>query len=328
MDAQDDSLHFVAVVEPGDLERKCVLLVESIRTFGGALARSPCWLVQPRKGGRLTRRTMERFYELDARFVAVDLNRDWPHYPIANKIFATAFVERLLADDDAVLCFLDSDIVCLAEPSDLLLEPRHDVGLVPVDKVGRGQPAGEAINDYWRRIYDICGVDPERVWSVRTSVERAEIAAYFNAGMIAARRRFGLFNRWLEALARAGEAGPFERKQLHNLDQALLAGIALGQIERERVAILGSGYNYPLHLHEELAHGVAAADTERIPLAHYHGLFYKRACLDRLPFARRHREWLEPRLPIESLWQRQIRRTNRRRSKTAAGGAPQPARRT
>jgi len=89
MDAQDGSLHFVAVVEPGDLERKCVLLVESIRTFGGALARSPCWLVQPRRGGRLTRRTMQRFYELDARFVAVDLNRRHreclePRLPIEN----------------------------------------------------------------------------------------------------------------------------------------------------------------------------------------------------------------------------------------------------
>jgi hypothetical protein len=153
---------------------------------------------------------------------------------------------------------------------------------------------------------------------VRTNVERTEILAYFNAGMIAGRRRLGLFGRWLEALERAGAAGPFQRKQLHNLDQALLAGIVLGQVERSRVAILGPDYNYPLHLHDQLPSEIAVADTDAIALAHYHGLFYGRACLRELPFAERHRQWLAPRLPIETIWQRQVRRGTKRRHRTAA----------
>jgi hypothetical protein len=147
-------------------------------------------------------------------------------------------------------------------------------------------------------------------------VERTEILAYFNAGMIAGRRRLGLFGRWLEALEKSGSAGPLERKQLHNLDQALLAGIVLGQVERSRVAVLGPEYNYPLHLFDELPGEIAVSDTDAIVLAHYHGLFYRRECLTALPFAKRHREWLEPRLPIETVWQRQARRVARHRNRT------------
>lgn len=308
MASPEDRLHFVAVVEPGDLERKCTLLLESLRAFGGALAGAPCWFVQPRRGGRLSRRTHAVFYELGARLVACDLNREWTHYPIANKIFASAFVERLLPDRDTVLCFLDSDVACLAEPAELLLDDGVDVGLRPVDRVGRAQRADEPLGEYWRRVLDVCEVPPERTWNVRTVVERVEILGYFNAGTIAARRGAGLFGHWLDALERSRGHGRFLGKQLHNLDQSLLAGVVFRRLERERVRLLGAGYNYPLHLHGELPAESALARSDEIALAHYHGLFYRRRCLDELPLISRHREWLSSRVPIETAWQRQLRR--------------------
>ena len=316
-----DPLHFVAVVEPGDLERKCTLLLESIRAFGGALAGAPCWFVQPRKGGRLARRTHEIFYDLDGRLLAADLNRDWPHYPIANKIFASAFVERLLPHDETLLCFLDSDVVCLREPRDLVLDPQADVGVGPVDRVGRGQQHGAPLNEYWQRVHALCGVEPRQVWTVRTNVEQAEIHAYFNAGLIVGRRRARLYNRWLDALEVARKDEPFRGKQLHNLDQALLAGIVMGQFDRKRVALLNRRYNYPLHLQHELPAENRLPDTDAIVVAHYHGLFYKRACLQELPFAEQHRSWFESRLPIETVWQRQVRRGKRHQSRRASHAA-------
>jgi len=308
MSEVEQRLHFVAVVEPGDLERKCTLLLESLREFGGELAGAPCWFVQPRRGARLSRRTHRIFYDLDARLVACDLNREWTHYPISNKIFASAFVERLLPSDDTVLCFVDSDIACFAEPSGLLLDDGVDVGLRPVDQVGRGQRADAPLAEYWRRVFDICEVPAGRAWNVRSNVERVEILGYFNAGMIAARRRAGLFGHWLDALQRSREDGPFLGKQLHNLDQSLLAGVVFGRLERERAAILSPGYNYPLHLHAQLPAENAVSRSDEMALAHYHGLFYKRQGLDGLPFTKRHRAWLDSRVPIETMWQRQVRR--------------------
>jgi hypothetical protein len=316
MAGEDGSLQFVAVLESGDLERKCALLLRSIREFGGPWSDAPCWFVQPRRGPLPVRRTRDVLFRMDARFVACDLNRDWTHYPIANKILAAAFVERLLPADETVLCFLDSDMICLGPPRDLLLDGRFDVGIRPVDRVGRAQRAGEPLDEYWKRVLEICGADPGDAWTVRTVVERVEILACFNAGLIASRCRAALFRHWAEALGRARRAGPFLGKQLRNLDQALLAGVVLRHVPRERVNLLGPSYNYPLHLQDELPAETAAASTEQIALAHYHGLFDDRACLATLPWAERHRHWLDPRLPIAPRWQRPFRRIRRHLAKS------------
>jgi hypothetical protein len=309
-------VHFVAVVEPGDLERKCVLLLESIRRFGGSMARFPVWFVQPRKGGRLSDRTQRVFFDLDARLLIADLNREWHHYPIANKILASAFVESLLPADETVLCFLDSDIACLGEPTDLLLDGRFDTALRPVDQVGVGQRVNASLSDYWKRVFRLCNVDPDAAWPVRTSVELTEVLVYFNAGVIASRCRLGLFRLWADALERSKHAGPFLGNQLHNLDQALLAGIIVKHVPRTRIGILSSPYNYPLHLQDQLPESCAVRSSGEIALAHYHELFYRRDCLERLPLTPGHREWLDARLPIETRWQRQVRRIRRHLDKS------------
>lgn len=75
-------LGIIIVIESGDLEQKYKLLVDSIRTFGGAIKNSKIWAVKPRKGKAISKETLKFFQAKTVEFIEVDLNKKWPLYMI------------------------------------------------------------------------------------------------------------------------------------------------------------------------------------------------------------------------------------------------------
>jgi len=308
------SINFLFVVEQGDLEKKSSLLVSSIREFAGEYRDSDIWALQPRKGKNISRSTLDFFKENNVFYVNANLNTDWPDYGIANKIYASAFVESLVERNVDTLVFLDSDTVILKSPKDLLLSKQHSIAIRPVDYINIGQKVEEPINDYWKIFYDLLDVDLPRVWAVKTNACQNLIRAYFNSGLIAVNPELGLFRKWLEGLKKLKkdhrlEAIPYGSKHFFHIDQAILSSLIVSDLSKDKVKLLDAKYNYPLHIHAkgDLPSESIISNLSEIKIAHYHHIFYSLDWLSLIRVEPELKKWLLQQLPLQNLRSKQDR---------------------
>ena len=257
------SIGLLIRVAHGKLEAQSLLLVESVRAWGGTLARAPVYAFTSPEDSP-SEETMERLSAHDVSHVELSLDSPYREPPVLNKVFVSAWAERELEHE--VLAFVDSDTVFLDDPRELTL----DGWLAATKPVGNSRTAGstgpgDPNEPYWQRVYELLGV---RSWPfVTTTVDRARIRAYWNTGLIAARRSAGLFQAWEEALVRLFEAGCVFKKPVL-MEQVAWAGV-IADIH-DRVRILPEEYNYPLPKRTLLPPGVRDLELDELVHVHYH----------------------------------------------------------
>jgi len=154
------SICFLICTEPGLLEKKSLLLATSIRTFGGMLSKVPIYSFQPRLGPKLSPKVRGQFEKLEVSHQVIHLNKDFPSYDFANKIFVASYAEKSLNTD--YLVFIDSDQVVFDAPVDLILPASFDVGVRPVSTKNIGTDGRNDANlAYWKKLYKILGVQKQ-----------------------------------------------------------------------------------------------------------------------------------------------------------------------
>lgn len=307
-------VEFMAIAESGILEAQALLLCESIRRFGGAYAKAAITIVSPRASRRPSQATCRKFERLGAQFVAVELVSPFPEYGPSYRVAAAAHLAR--RPGAPVLVQLDSDTLFLAPPDFALTE--SDFAARPVDVKGIcTSGAGDDPHDrYWRTVSAVCGVDYDAIGWVTTTVDRQRVRANYNAGLIAARRASGVFEKTEEIFLRivrerlvsnppppcalkvgAGEVSPDGYTYWGTSQMALsLACTALGA----KIEILPAQYNVPLHFFDQL--GATAATPVHV---HYHWLgnadkLATSPLVDgRMALPAAQARWLRARLPLD-----------------------------
>jgi hypothetical protein len=287
---------FLICVERGALEGQAILFTESVRAWGGAFSEAPVYAFAPRPESRPAPATADRLHELGASYVEAPLNVRYDRFPTLNKVVVCAWAEREL--DHETLVFADSDSVFLNEPAELATGD-WEIAVRPVDRKIAGSRGRGRNEPYWRRLYSTLGVTSEPF--TETTVDREPIRAYWNAGLVAARREAGLFARWEEAARRLVDADVMHPKRPDFVDQFALAGVTADQ--HEGVRVLPPAYNYPLAFRSALPEPLQTLTLEQIAHLHYHRWFQLPGLLEMLdpPFAgdgERYR-WLDSRLPLE-----------------------------
>jgi hypothetical protein len=294
------TIAFILCAERGVLEQQAVLLCRSLRRYGGRHAGAPIYTFQPRRGTEIGRETLAVLSSLGVEHITETLNTDHEDCPYANKVFASAWAEENLREE--VLVFVDSDTVFVAEPAELNLPESTDAAVRPVNNRRLGSTgAGDDNEDYWKKLYQICGVEGEHF--VRAAIDGESIRAYFNSGLVALRRSAGLGNRWRDSFLRlmkeehfhaaAGVAGTDEFSLATTLGSAF-----------DRVRILDARYNYPLQFVERQMLDSPLRDWQLEDLVHFHYRFgfnvpgYLRRLRPALDAASEIVGWLERHLPL------------------------------
>lgn len=245
-----------------------MILVRSIRKFGGSLSDCPIYSFQPRKSKKVSQETLNFFEQYNVTHIDKELNKSYKFYPLANKVLACAWAEENVASE--ILVFLDSDVVVLGEPLELASLNHADVRLRPVDIKGIGTDGkGDSTWPFWEKLYDIYRITSRNY--VETTVDHANILSYWNAGHIVAKRSSQLFNCWKQTLDKMLSEKILPPNGLFFMDQVALA-ISICRLDL-RVDQLPPAYNYPLHLHEKMLQCGAGHELHEVVSFHYHDEF-------------------------------------------------------
>lgn len=282
-------------VEQGRLETEAILLVESLRAWGGACADSPVYAFAPRADMQPTPETIERLESMGTTVITEPMVGRFAETPTYNKVTVSAWAERELDHD--ILVFTDTDSVFLGEPSEIA-GGDWDAAMRPVDRRIAGSRGKGKNEPYWRRMYEAVGVKSEPF--VETAVGQMRIRAYWNSGLVAARRSAGLFDAWERTLIHLHDSDLVFQRWPHFMDQ--LSWAAVTADHHDRVNILTAPYNYPLRHRGSLQPGANELDLDELVHLHYRLWFHMPESLPKVhppfdPASDRFR-WLNERLPL------------------------------
>lgn len=219
-------LTFVCALESGRLEEETLLMVQSLRAFGGRLRDAPVMAVIGRCGPSLRPDIVAGLRALDVEIVRADLRDNrYPWFGYSNKIMAVRTADRRATTP--VVTWLDSDILVAAEPSGLLLADDEDFA-------ARTEPLNAAVTatdrrneNYWIALCQLLGVDYATLpW---LPVEGEKRLAYYNSGVFSWRRNSGFGAAYVDAFWRLLDSRLAQPNgAFFSADQVILSPVVTG----------------------------------------------------------------------------------------------------
>ena len=184
------SVTFLFCVESGYFEGQILLVLESVRRFGGSLADAPALVVTPRYGPSLTRATIRGLDRLGARYLYRDMRSRWDWYPYMNKGLAAQLAEDYVHTEQVL--WLDSDVILVSEPTSLVLGPGEDFACCAVDKNAGSSGPDDPNEAYWVALAQHLGITLDALPWVQTEFDRLRVRMRLHSGVYAFRRGLGL----------------------------------------------------------------------------------------------------------------------------------------
>jgi hypothetical protein len=247
---------FASYAGDGEQLHNTLVLVESIRTFGGRFADAPVRIYTPSNVLKTREKLVQSLASLGAEVRPSDAPWEARAVPYAGKVFAAARAEAAAKGAFSILVWMDEDTVVLKEPRDLLLVQGKSLGYRPVMHQNIGSLYSEKPDAFWRRVYEKLSVPESAVFPMKAVADGKTIRPYFNAGLLAVRPERGLLNAWAEAFSTlygdpvlVGICEKDERARTF-LHQAALSGAIMKNLGRDEMAPLPDGYNYPVFFKE------------------------------------------------------------------------------
>jgi len=228
------------------------LLIESIRTWGGALSGNNIIIFNMNPA-------CVSCTELKAKnvhLIPLELPESLKRVYFGDKVYACARAEELFPDMDTLIWI---DHACLVVNPPVLYETGTSFHCTvrPVHIKNVGLLAEEPLDIFWKTIFEICGVnDTER--TVETFVDNKLIRTYYNTHAFAVNPSAYLLRQWLSLFEKLVQDTEYQQAAcvdvLHKifLHQALLSALISVRCNTNNVRILPPEYNYPYNLQDEV----------------------------------------------------------------------------
>lgn len=238
-------------------ERESLLLVRSLRSFGGELANHPLWLMMPRTLEQLSETTHQALEELGVQVHRFDIPEEALKFPFGGKIYAAAAAESLAVTQADILVWMDSDTLFADVPYEMLLRENVSFGYRPVMLKNISSLYDEPVNAFWDFIYEHCGTPKERIFPMLTTVDKVQIRPHFNAGIISVRPEKKLLQTWRDNFERIYQQPEliscYQEHVLYRIfvHQTILAATLLTLLHKDEMQDLGPHVNIPMFLETE-----------------------------------------------------------------------------
>jgi len=299
----DHSLIFTTVTYPmPQSEKNTLLLVESIRSFGGTMAQSPIWCLVPEYGKALSQYFKDRVSALNVELIPFEVNIEALRFFFAGDLRAAALAESMAVGKTRLLVWMSPNTIVLQEPSDFLLPGEKNLGYRPVHHTNIGSPCDTALDEFWSLVYQRCKVSEEQIFPMRTHVDNNTIRPYFNAGLLVTRPERSLFRKWYETFLSTYQEPEFEELYKKDdrytifLHQAILSGVILSSFPQNEIYELPRTYNYPVHLYAEDVTEHRPQRIDDLVTIRHEGFHADEDWFEKIPIGESLKQWLAERI--------------------------------
>lgn len=300
---RDKRIVFGTYAADGNALYWILMMVESLRTFGGELRDAPVWVYLPddqpeiEKSNKL--RSVPAGVTLRRSSTPPDARRFW----FSGKVYSAALAEVDAVGRYQLLAWLDPDVIFVKEPRDFLLPDSISLGYRPVMHKLIGSRYSEPPDEFWTRVYDKLGVGAAAIFPVQTPVDQETIRAYFNAGLVVLRPEMGVLRKWPECFTILYTDSVFvdwckqDQKKAIFLHQAALAGDILSTLRKADMVELPATYNYAIFLREKYPPSSRPASLDDVVLFRHEFIFSEPDGLEQVKDSSKIYQWVKERLP-------------------------------
>ncbi len=216
---------FVCCIESGALETYTLRMIESLRRWGGKFADAPIYAVTPRFGPPLSQYTKNTFKRLNVNHIRCNPQTNYSWLAFLNKPLALIAAEEHITSES--VCWLDSDLLILGEPEQLILAEGEDfVACAPDRNIGT-TGVGDPQYAFWKEAYAILDLNIENAPWIVTEQEGEKIRLYWNGGVFAYRRSVGFAKNYLEACIDLLNAGIANHQSNIFFHEQIALGLAM-----------------------------------------------------------------------------------------------------
>ncbi|XMB86146.1 hypothetical protein RJG79_12225 [Mycoplasmatota bacterium WC44] len=193
------------------------------------------------------------FNDLRINVIVYDFLEELILFPFADKVFAAAYAESIV---DGELLWIDVDSIFLKDTSLIELKRGKELAFRPVDKKLIGNALDKKLSDFWKELYNYFDLEKSSFF-VETGIDKFKILPYFNAGFVLLKTGNNIFKMWKDAFLDLYNID--QMKEFYNQDylykvfihQAILTCVILKNLEYEKLQLLSSNINFPIHLYDE-----------------------------------------------------------------------------
>jgi hypothetical protein len=283
-------------------ETNARLLIESIRTFGGALSDITLWCLAPKIKMDLSQAFRDLLYANNVRLMLFEADRTAARFPLAADVVAAAHAEANARNSYDLLIWFGANTVVFHEPGQLLIPDNTQIGYRPVHHINIGAPFDQPMNPFWSSVYQACQVPMDRMFSMKTHVDGKKILPYFNATALVIRPDRGLLTRWCDTFLKLYQKPEFCVFYKQNeqyavfMHQAILSGVILAMFQRNDLLQLPPTYNYPLHLLDQDITDFRPHALNDLVTVRHEGFYKDPDWREKMPEGEDLKNWLEQRI--------------------------------
>jgi hypothetical protein len=232
---------------------KAELLIDSLRTFGGAMRECPVWLFEADPEGAPCADLAGNGVEVYPLEVPESVRANW----FAGKVCACARAEEMAGPEVHSLVWLAPDCLILQPPLLLNLGPDCAAAVRPVHHKNVGLAADEPLDPFWQGVYQAVGV-PDIGVTVESFVDGERLRAYYNSHVLSVRPAQGIFRRWFQLFEALLGDQAFQEAACQDvphqvfLHQAALSAVLAQELPPESLRLLPPQYSYPYNLHGQV----------------------------------------------------------------------------
>lgn len=244
---------FISWVYSDESRKNTRLMVNSLRSFGGAYSQCPVWIFVP--DARLLADLEFSWSNIEIKFL--DTPESIRKYNYGHKVYACAKAEEKASQDVSSLVWVSPEILFINPPVSFDLVEYYRAAFRPVHIQNVGLRVGDPLDLFWKGVYRHAGVSDIDM-EVESFVDRVRLRAYFNSAAFAVNPGLGYCRRWLKLFEDLVTDEEYQHTACQDewhrvfLHQAVLSALVASVVERERLRLLSPDYIYPYNLHNDV----------------------------------------------------------------------------
>jgi hypothetical protein len=288
-------------------EVQTLILVRSLRQFGGELADIPVWIYVP-EGREMQGPALDALYELKVEVIPFALDEALWKFPFASKAVASALAEARAEAEGVQLAWHDRTGMVGNTPKDFILPSGKAIGFRPTDIANIGAPYGEPLPSFWQKFLAHFGLSADQLPPITTAIDQKTLHLYVNAGLLVVRPEYQTLRTWAANLEETYLLPEFKSFYQENqaysvfMHQAALTAAVVQTTQPGERLILPDSYLFSVDNFFDYPEALQPVKLDDIVTGRFHDFFALENWRDLVIASEDLMQWFEAQLTYGPYW--------------------------